>query len=155
MNWLKTNSLIHFFNDMANNKTTETAVNVEDFINNVADPTKREDSLKLIEIIKNKTGFAPKMWGPSIVGFGSYHYKYASGHEGDSPLVAFSPRASSIVLYLSASFEKREKLLENFGKYKTEKSCIYIKKLADINLEILQEMMENHIKYIRKVYPEN
>jgi len=93
------------------------------------------------------------MWGPSIVGFGSYHYKYDSGHEGDSPLVGFSPRASALTLYLSGNFEKREELLEKLGKHKTDKGCIYIKKLADINIETLQKMITNHIRHIQKLYP--
>ena len=94
------------------------------------------------------------MWGPSIVGFGSYHYKYESGHEGDAPLVAFSPRAAAISLYLSGNFDKREELLQKFGKHKAEKGCIYIKKLSDVNIEVLKEMISNHIKHIHLLYPD-
>lgn len=134
---------------MAKNKTTETSRSVYDFINAVKDETKRKDSLSLIQLIEKQTALAPKMWGPSIVGFGSYHYKYDSGHEGDSPLVGFSPRASAITLYLSGHFEKREELLEKLGKHKTDKGCIYVKKLGDINIETLQKMITNHIKHIQ------
>ena len=139
---------------MAKNKTAETNVSVMDFLKGVKDETKRNDSLMLADIIKKQTGIEPKMWGPSIVGFGSYHYKYDSGHEGDSPLVAFSPRASAIVIYLSGNFEKREELLEKLGKHKTEKGCVYVKKLEDINVDILQKMIANHIKHIHKLYPQ-
>jgi hypothetical protein len=138
---------------MAKNKTTETSLSVKEFISAVKDETMRKDSLNLIELIKKQTGFEPKMWGPSIVGFESYHYKYDSGHEGDSPLIAFSPRASAITLYLSGHFEKRDELLEKLGKHKTDKGCIYIKNLDSINIEILQEMIINHIKHIREMYP--
>ena len=94
------------------------------------------------------------MWGPSIIGFGSYHYKYDSGHEGDSPLVGFSPRAAALTLYLSGSFEQREELLEKFGKHKTDKGCIYVKKLDDIHIDTLQKMITNHIKHIKTMYPD-
>lgn len=138
---------------MAKNKTTETSININGFINAVKDETKRQDSFNLIELIKKETGLEPKMWGTSIVGFGSYHYKYDSGHEGDSPLVAFSPRASAITLYLSGHFEKRDELLDKLGKHKTDKGCIYIKNLDSINIEILQKMIINHIKHIKEMYP--
>lgn len=138
---------------MTKNKTTETSISVNDFVNAVKDEVKRKDSLNLIQLLKKQTGLDPKMWGPSIVGFGSYHYKYDSGHEGDSPLVGFSPRATALTLYLSGHFEKREELLEKLGKHKTDKGCIYIKKLDDINIETLQKMVTNHIKHIKKLYP--
>lgn len=140
---------------MAKNKTKETLISVNEFINSVKDEVKRQDSFNLIQLIKKQTGFDPKMWGPSIVGFGSYHYKYESGHEGDSPLVGFSPRASALTLYLSGHFEKREELLEKLGKHKTDKGCIYIKKLDDIHIEALQKMIINHIAHIKKLYPGN
>ena len=114
--------------------------------------TAQQVSFSLIQLIKNQTGLEPKMWGPSIVGFGSYHYKYDSGHEGDSPLVGFSPRVSAITLYLSGHFEKREELLEELGKHKTDKGCIYVKKLDDINIETLQKIITNHINHIQKLY---
>jgi hypothetical protein len=140
---------------MAKNKTTENALSVESFINSVADETKRKDCFSLIELLKKQTGLEPKMWGPSIIGFGSHHYKYESGREGDSPNIAFSPRASSIALYLSGSFEDRETLLEKFGKHKTEKGCVHIKTLADIDKDILSRMIANHIKHINELYGGN
>ena len=138
---------------MAKNKTTETTGSVTAFLNTVKDEVKRKDSLQLAKIIEKQTGFAPKMWGPSIVGFGSYHYKYESGREGDAPLVGFSPRAAAIVLYLSGNFDKREELLQQFGKHKSEKGCVYVKKLDDINLDVLNKMITSHIKHIQKLYP--
>jgi len=130
---------------MAKNKTIETELSVVDFINSVKDDTKRKDCFSLIELMKELTGIEPKMWGSSIVGFGSHHYKYESGREGDSPNVAFSPRSSSIALYLSGYFKDRELLLKKFGKHKTDKGCIHIKSLADIDKEILKVMIINHI----------
>ena len=138
---------------MAKNKTTETSTSVHEFLNTVKEEAKRKDSLRLIELIKKQTGIEPKMWGPSIVGFGSYYYKYDSGHEGDSLLVAFSPRASAITLYLSGHFEKREELLETLGKHKTDKGCIYMKSLDNINIGTLEKMIINHIKHIKELYP--
>lgn len=126
---------------MAKNKTTETENSVIDFINLVTDETKRNDSFRIVELMKSQTGFEPKMWGPSIIGFGSYHYKYNSGHEGDMPLIGFSPRKNAIVLYLESNFSRRAELLQKFGKYKGGKVCIYIKKLADVNTDVLQEMI--------------
>jgi hypothetical protein len=138
---------------MAKNKTAETTVSVTEFINAVKDESKRKDSFRLIETVKKQTGLEPKMWGPSIVGFGTYHYKYDSGHEGDSPLIGFSPRTAAITLYLSGNFEKREDLLKKLGKHKTDKGCVYIKKLEDIDMEILKSMIANHVKHIQKLYP--
>jgi hypothetical protein len=139
---------------MPKNKTNETSVSVQYFINTLTDETKRKDCMSLIEILKNQSGLEPKMWGPSIVGFGSYHYVYESGREGDAPLVGFSPRAAAIALYLSGSFEHRGELLEKLGKHKADKGCIHIKKLADINIEILGKMIANHIKHIKEIYPD-
>ena len=138
---------------MAKNKTTETSVSVDDFISAVKDETKRKDSFALIQLIKKQTNLEPKMWGSSIVGFGSYHYKYDSGREGDSPNIAFSPRASSISIYLSGSFQDREILLEKLGNHKTDKGCLHIKTLADIDKDILKKMIANHIKHIKELYP--
>ncbi|TDQ10923.1 DUF1801 domain-containing protein [Pedobacter metabolipauper] len=127
---------------MATNKTFETTSSVTDFINSVTDETKRNDCFKIIEIFTSQTGLAPKMWGSSIVGFGSYHYKYESGHEGDAPLAGFSPRKNAIVFYMAPDFEEKEELLQIFGKHKQGKGCIYINKLNDINIEILKKMIK-------------
>ena len=138
---------------MAKNKTTETQNSVTAFIKAVPDQTKQQDSWQLIAILQKLTGSEPKMWGPSIIGFGSYHYKYASGHEGDAPLAGFSPRKDAISLYLWPTFDAKETLLQNFGKFKAGKSCIYIKKLADIDLKILEELVALSIKEVKILYP--
>jgi len=138
---------------MAKNKTTETEASVDDFINAVKDETKRKDSFELVKLFKQQTGLDAKMWGPSIVGFGTYHYKYESGREGDAPLAAFSPRAAALTIYLCAHFDQREALLQQLGKHKTEKGCIYIKKLADIDIDTLKKMIANNIKHIKVLYP--
>ena len=138
---------------MAKNKTTETANDVNEFISSVADETKRDDSFRLIEIFRNLTDVDPRMWGPSIIGFGSYHYTYASGHEGDAPIAGFSPRKDSIVLYLHPVFPKREELLKKLGKHKTGRACVYIKKLQDIDTTIMEKMIIASMKQVKKEYP--
>jgi hypothetical protein len=140
---------------MAKNKTTETERSVLDFINTfVEEEAKKNDAFELIKIIQQQTGFEPKMWGPSIIGFGSYHYKYDSGHKGDAPLVGFSPRKAAISLYIYLS-DNKEELLSKLGKHKAAKGCIYIKKLSDINVEILKEMASSSVKELQKLYPSN
>ena len=137
---------------MAKNKTTETEGSVSDYLNTVTDETKRADCFKIIELIEEQTGLPPKMWGPAIVGFGSYHYKYDSGREGDAPLFGFSPRANAISLYLSSSFPGREELLAKFGKHTVAKACVYIKKLSDVDTDILKTMASESMKYIAERY---
>lgn len=136
---------------MAKNKTTQTDSNVTEFVGKVENEVKRNDSFKLIDIFKSITGFEPKMWGPSIIGFGSYHYKYESGHEGDAPLAGFSPRKDSLVLYFATKFEEREELLEQLGKHKSSKACVYAKKLDDIDIEVLEKMIRNSINSITQL----
>lgn len=136
---------------MAENKTTYTGVDVKDFINSyVENEQKRADSFRLIELMQEWSGFEPKMWGPTIVGFGSYHYKYASGHEGDAPMLGFSPRKAEFSLYVYSPTEENEKLLENFGKFKMGKACIYVKKLADIDINVLEKMCRASIDYLNE-----
>ncbi|HTE30822.1 MAG TPA: DUF1801 domain-containing protein [Chryseolinea sp.] len=137
----------------AKNKTTQTDHSVTDFINSVENEVKRNDSFKLIEIFKSTTGHDPKMWGPSIVGFGSYHYKYESGREGDAPFAGFSPRKDSLVLYFSPEFENREELSRQLGKHKSSKSCVYVKKLNDINIPTLKKMIKSSMDYTGELYP--
>lgn len=137
---------------MAKNKTTENEGSVADFLNTVADETKRTDCLKIIELIAHHTGLPAKMWGPAIMGFGSYHYKYESGREGDAPLFGFSPRANAISLYLSTGFAEREELLTKFGKHTTAKGCVYIKKLSEIDTDVLKALIDGSIKYMRDKY---
>lgn len=138
---------------MAKNKTTETENSVIDFIKAIDNEKKRNDALELLTILKETTGFEPKLWGPNIIGFGSYHYKYASGHEGDAPLAGFSPRKDAISLYLNPVFENKEELLLKFGKHKAGKGCIYVKKLTDIDLDILKKMISLSVESIQKLYP--
>ena len=138
---------------MAKIKTTQTDHSVTEFINNVDKEVKRNDSFKLIEIFKSITGQDPKMWGPSIIGFGRYHYKYESGHEGDMPLAGFSPRKDSLVIYIATEFKKREELLIQLGKHKSSKSCVYVKKLDDIDIPTLKKMIKNSMDYTTKLYP--
>ena len=131
------------------NKTAETAVNVIDFIDSfVEDEQKKNDSLLLIKLMSEWSGFEPKMWGPSIIGFGSYNYKYASGHEGDAPMLGFSPRKAAFSLYVYSPTEENKHLLDGLGKFKISKACIYIKKLTDINISILEKICRDSIAYL-------
>jgi Domain of unknown function (DU1801) len=134
-------------------KTTETKNSVSAFLKKVADETKRKDSLRLVKIMEEETGFKAKMWGPAIVGFGSYHYKYESGHEGDAPLAGFSPRANALTLYIGLDPVTREKMLSVLGKHKTSKGCIYVKKLEDIDEKVLRKMAKASVKYMQQKYP--
>lgn len=135
-------------------KTTQTGVNVNDFINSFVDnEQKKQDSLRLIELMRKWSGFEPKMWGPTIIGFGRYHYKYASGHEGDAMLIGFSPRKAEFSLYVFAPGSDRGKLLEELGKYKMGKACIYFKKLSDLNLDALERLSKTTIKYLNDNHP--
>lgn len=138
---------------MAENKTKTTNADVEEFILKVDNDVKREDSFRIVEIFKSISGFEPKMYGPTIVGFGNYHYKYASGHEGDAPLAAFSPRKDSLVFYFSTDFEGRDELLDKLGKHKSGKSCVYVKKLADIDLSVLEDLTRASIEDTLSKYP--
>ncbi|QSX08463.1 DUF1801 domain-containing protein [Alkalibacter rhizosphaerae] len=140
---------------MAEQKTKETDASVEDFIDSVENPKKREDATRLVKIFSEATGYPPKMWGPSIIGFGSYHYKYESGHEGDAPLVGFSPRKSKISLYFATGDDSRETLLKDLGKHTTGKACVYINKLADIDVNVLKEMILQSVDFLKARYPEN
>jgi hypothetical protein len=133
------------------NKTNETAVNVTDFINSyVEKDEKKADSFQLIELLSKWSGFEPKMWGPTIIGFGSYHYKYASGHEGDAPIIGFSPRKAEFSLYVYSPTKESELLLNDLGKFKMGKACIYVKKLSDINIDILEKICNATITYINE-----
>ena len=133
------------------NKTTETKADVIDFINTFVDKEqKKQDSFRLIELMQEWSGFEPKMWGPTIIGFGNYHYKYASGHEGDAPLIGFSPRKAEFTLYVTDPDNDDKKLLEQLGKYRMSKVCIYFKKLDDLNLDVLEKLSKATIRYINE-----
>ena len=133
-------------------KTTETADSVAAFIKKIPDAQRQQDALALVDIMEKQSGFPAKMWGPAIIGFGSYHYVYESGHEGDAPLVGFSPRKNEFALYLSSSFDKREELLQQFGKHKTAKACVYIKKIEDIKVDVLKKMIAASVKHVKAKY---
>lgn len=135
---------------MAKNKTVETEESVADYLATITDAKKRKDFSAIIDLIKKQTGLEPKIWGISIVGFGSYHYKYESGREGDAPLAGIASRANSITLYLGSNFDKREELLSKFGKHKISGGCIHIQKLEDIDTGILSKMVKNSIEHRKK-----
>lgn len=135
-------------------KTKETDNSVIEFIENVDSPKKREDAYRLLDLFTESTGYEAKMWGPSIIGFGSYHYKYDSGHEGDAPLVGFSPRKAKISLYFATGDSERSQLLEKFGKHKAGKACVYISKVADIDEEVLKQLIDQSVVFLKKTYPQ-
>jgi len=135
-------------------KTKENDKSVIEYIESVESPKKREDAYKLLAIFTEVSGYQAKMWGPSIIGFGKYHYKYSTGHKGDAPLVGFSPRKAKISLYFATGDSEREKLLEKFGKHTSGKACVYINKLADIDTKVLEELISQSINFLRRTYPE-
>lgn len=138
---------------MYEQKTKETENSVLEFIESVESPKKKEDAYQLLDIFTETTGYPAKMWGPSIIGFGSYHYKYASGHEGDAPFVGFSPRKAKISLYFAPGINERVNLLEKLGKHTAGKGCVYINKLSDVNVDILQELIKESIAFLSATYP--
>jgi hypothetical protein len=138
---------------MAELKTKKTAASVKDFLNRVPDERKRKDSFAILKLMQEVTGTRPAMWGPSIVGFGKYHYKYASGREGDMPLAGFSPRKQALTLYITAGFDGYGELLRKLGKYKTGKVCLYINKLEDVDLATLKEMVRRSVEHMARKYP--
>ncbi len=135
-------------------KTKENDKSVIEFIEAVDNPKKREDAYKLLDIFTETSGFQAKMWGSSIIGFGKYHYKYNTGHEGDAPLVGFSPRKAKISLYFAPGESEREELLKSFGKHTSGKACVYINKIADIDVEVLKTLIIQSIKFLKETYPD-
>ena len=134
---------------MSENKTRPTDQNVIDFLNNVNHRTRREDSFALLEMMEEVTGEDAVMWGSSIVGFGSYHYKYESGREGDMPNVGFSPRKQSLTLYIMPGFAEYEDMLAKLGKHKLGKACLYINKLADVDTNVLRHLIKRSYTHTR------
>jgi hypothetical protein len=126
---------------MAELKTRPTTVDVDDFIDTVADEGRRDDCRALVTMMKEATKAEPTMWGSSIIGFGRYRYKYASGHEGEWPIIGFSPRKNDLTLYLMQGFEQHEELMQRLGKHKTSKACLYIKKLEQVDQDVLKELI--------------
>ena len=131
---------------MAEMKTRVNDASVEEFLNSVEDEQKRRDSFEIVKIMKQVTKKEPKMWGPAIIGFGSYHYKYESGREGDMPQIGFSPRKQNLTLYIGVGDDSDNPLLKKLGKYTTGKSCLYIRKLADVDRNVLQDLIADSFR---------
>src|SRR5437879_6245303 len=138
---------------MADNKTKPTTASVAAFIDALTDQSKRADAKVLVKLMQSATGEKPKMWGPSIIGFGSYHYTYDSGREGDMPVAGFSPRKAATVLYIMTGFSGSEALLATLGKHTTGKACLYIKKLADVDQKVLEALVVKSVAATRARYP--
>lgn len=136
---------------MAELKTKKNKASVDKFLQSVKDEKKREDSYKILKIMKQITKAEPVMWGTSIIGFGSYHYKYASGREGDWFLTGFSPRRQSLSLYIMSGFTKYQDLLKMLGKHKTGKGCLYINKIEDIDIKVLKDLIKQSVNYLKKL----
>lgn len=137
---------------MAENKTRATIASVTEFINSIEDGQKRADARKVAAIMRRVTGKRAKMWGSSIVGYGTYHYKYESGREGDFMITGFSPRKQALTVYIMAGFRRFDTLMGKLGKYKTGKSCLYIKRLSDVDEKVLEKLIDRSVKYMRKNY---
>src|SRR5262245_26286027 len=131
---------------MAEQKTKPTNASVKEFLNQIQDKERREDCFAVAKIMEEITGDKPKMWGPSIVGFGTYHYKYASGREGDWPVTGFSPRKKDLTVYLMMGFTKHTELMQKLGKHSSAKSCLYIKRLSDIHVPTLKKLIKISVK---------
>jgi hypothetical protein len=138
---------------MAELKTKKTEASVADFIAAIQDEATRTDCETLIKLMQQVTKAEPYMFGSSIVGFGSYHYKYASGREGDAPLTGFSPRKQNLTLYIMAGFEHYDDLLAKLGKHSTGKSCLYVKRLSDLHMPTLKKLVRESVKHMRKNNP--
>ena len=133
---------------MAKLKTQKTNASVTAFLKSIADDDRRKDCQTLVRIMKRAVGAEPKMWGSSIVGFGHYHYKYASGRENDWFLAGFSPRKQDLTLYIMAGFDRYDALMARLGKHKTGKSCLYLKRLADVDVAVLEELISTSVKHM-------
>jgi hypothetical protein len=139
---------------MAENKTKATGESVDAFLDRIEDAQRREDAKKVRALMERLSGEPAAMWGPSIVGFGSYHYKYESGREGDMGRIGFSPRAKELVLYLVGGFPRHQALIDKLGKYRTGKSCLYIKRLSDVDEGVLESLIVEALVYMREKYPD-
>ena len=136
----------------AENKTMPTKVSVRDFVNSVENETRRRDAKALMKIFKDVTGMSPQMWGPSLIGYGRYHYKYESGREGDMLMTGFSPRKANLVLYIMPGYLDLEEKLSRLGKHKLGKACLYINKLADVDVDVLKEIITYGVEYMQENY---
>jgi hypothetical protein len=137
---------------MTENKTKPTSASVTEFVNAIEDPQKRADARKVAAMMRRATGKRAKMWGSSIVGYGTYHYRYDSGREGDFLLTGYSPRKQALTVYILAGFERFGPLMKKLGKYKTGKSCLYIKRLADVDENVLEQLINESVDYMRANY---
>lgn len=135
---------------MADLKTKKNDQSVDEFLNNIPDEKKRQDSYIIRDLMQQVTGMEPKMWGDNMVGFGSYHYCYESGREGDWFLTGFSPRKQNLTLYIMSGFTQYDALLKKLGKFTTGKSCLYIKKIEDIDLPTLKELVRQSVDFVAK-----
>ena len=138
---------------MAELKTKVNDADVVGYLNSVADERKRQDCFAVLELMRRATGEEPRMWGDSIVGFGAYHYVYATGNSGDWLLTGFAPRAQNITLYIISGFDQYQELMARLGKYKTGKSCLYVKRLADVDLTVLEELVALSVEHMRRTNP--
>ena len=129
-------------------KTKPNEQSVTDFLQAVPDERKREDSFAIMELMKEVTGLEPKMWGDTMIGFGTYHYKYASGREGDWFVTGFSPRKQNLTLYIMSGFDEYDELMKKLGKYKTGKACLYINKLEDVDLSVMKDLIQKSVVHI-------
>ena len=137
---------------MATLKTKPTDASVDDFINQISNEQRKADCLELLKMFSEVTGEPAKMWGDNMVGFGKYHYKYKSGHEGEWFLTGFSPRKQNLTIYIMAGFQNYEELLKDLGKYKTSSSCLYLKKLEDIDRGVLKKLISTSVEDMKKKY---
>lgn len=137
---------------MAENKTKPTKANVTGFINSIEDRAMRADARKVAAMMRRATGKRAKMWGPSIVGYGTYHYRYDSGREGDFMMTGFSPRKQALTVYILPGFGRFDSLMKKLGKYKTGKSCLYIKRLSDVDEQVLERLIDESVRYMRENY---
>lgn len=137
---------------MAENKTKPTKARVGDFLDKIDNATRRADARKIASMMRRATGKRATMWGPSIVGYGRYHYKYGSGREGDWMLTGFSPRKQNLVVYIMPGFSKFDALMKKLGKYKTGRSCLYINKLEDVDEKVLEKLIADSVKTMRRIY---
>ena len=136
----------------ADNKTKPTKVSVREFVESVEHDTRRKDAKALLKIFKDVTGMTPQMWGPSLIGYGRYHYKYESGREGESMMTGFSPRKANLVLYIMPGYLDLEEKLSRLGKHKLGKACLYINKLADVDTDVLEEIIAYGVDYMKANY---
>lgn len=137
---------------MAENKTKPTAASVTAFVDSIDDPRRRADARKVASMMRRATGKRARMWGSSIVGYGTYHYRYESGREGDFMLTGYSPRKQALTVYILAGFDRFGRLMKKLGNYKTGKSCLYIKRLSDVDEKVLEQLIDASVKHMRDNY---